>query len=230
MDCFGGPMSKGTVVELSAAPVAASVDVGRGTTTLTWPVSLAHGESLEVVLRVHVTDRNRGPAAFDAALEQPWSTPIVVADDRRLPALLSHSLADVSGLALRDGDAPFVAAGVPWFLTLFGRDSIWAARMMLPLGTALALGTLTTLARRQGSVVDRSTEEEPGKILHEVRRGELVVDHVTLPPVYYGAVDATPLWICLLVDAWRWGARRSAIEELIDPAVRALEWMRAHGD
>src|ERR671923_77392 len=71
--------------------------------------------------------------------------------------------------ARRPRRAPFLAAGGPWFLTLFGRDSLWAARMLLPLGTGLAGGTLRALARRQGQRVDDETDEEVGKIPHELR-------------------------------------------------------------
>lgn len=128
-------------------------------------------------------------------------------------------------MAASPGDT-FLAAGVPWFFTLFGRDSLWAARMLLPLGTDLALGTLRTLAAQQGTRTDPAAEEEPGKILHEVRRG--VFDDgmgLRLPPVYYGTVDATPLWICLLHDAWRWGLPPADIEPLLPALQAALGWI-----
>ena len=129
-------------------------------------------------------------------------------------------------------DAPteiFLAAGVPWYLTLFGRDSIWAARMLLPLGTDLALGTLKALARRQGRVTDPRTGEQPGKVLHEVRRqtnyDEGSAQVHTLPPVYYGTIDATPLWVCLLHDAWRWGLPDDDVASLLGPLRRCLNWL-----
>ncbi|MGW2261909.1 glycogen debranching N-terminal domain-containing protein [Streptomyces sp. NPDC001780] len=136
------------------------------------------------------------------------------------------------GPAAPEGRADqFLAAGAPWFLTLFGRDSLWAARMLLPLGTDLAAGTLRTLARRQGTAVDPATEEQPGKILHEVRRASQTFDEsFSLPPVYYGTVDATPLWITLLHDAWRWGLAPEQVEHLLPHAESALAWMRDHGD
>jgi len=160
----------------------------------------------------------------------------------RAGVLLGRSIADLAGLTMATSLTPcdaFVAAGAPWYLTLFGRDSIWAARMLLPLGTELALGTLRTLARRQGSKVDRVSNEEPGKILHELRQetvrheafntgpgGEATL---ALPPVYYGTVDATPLWVCLLHDAWRWGLSESEVEQLIAPMERCLEWIAEYG-
>jgi len=144
--------------------------------------------------------------------------------------LVARGLADLEGLLLVDPLAPkdhFVGAGSPWYLTLFGRDSLWTARFLLPLGTELAASTLRTLARRQGTITDSERSEEPGKILHEVRRADLAGD-LELPPVYFGSVDATPLWICLLADAWRWGLPAVQVTELLPHLERALAWMRDH--
>ena len=151
---------------------------------------------------------------------------------RGLDLTVEHSLADLSGLLLSDPDEPgdvFAAAGSPWFLTLFGRDSLWTARMTLPFGTDLARGTLRTLARRQGQRVDPATGEEPGKILHEVRRTTYAdpSSHLHLPPVYFGTVDATPLWVCLLHDAWRWGLADTDVVALAPHLDRALGWLTA---
>ncbi len=92
------------------------------------------------------------------------------------------------------------------------------------------LGTLRTLADYQGTTVNPETAEEPGKIPHEVRRSHSSLASTFLPPVYYGTVDATALWVCLLHDAWRWGAPRPGIEALLPAAEAALRWMRECGD
>ena len=133
-------------------------------------------------------------------------------------------------MALPDGPTEvFLAAGAPWYLTLFGRDSIWAARMLLPIGTELALGTLRALARRQGRSFDTLTGEQPGKILHEVRRqtnyDQTSAKVHTLPPVYYGTIDATPLWVCLLHDAWKWGLPEADVATLLGPLRCCLDWL-----
>jgi glycogen debranching enzyme len=190
----------------------------RGRTTLRW--------MLEVADRHAVVATPCGPVE--------WSRPELTADDRRLVRLLDRSLDDLASLRLTDsadsGDT-FLAAGSPWFLTLFGRDSLWAARMMLPLGTDLAAGTLRVLARRQGQRVDEHAGEAPGKIMHELRRHEFVVDGVhSLPPAYYGTVDATLLWINLLHDAWRWGMAPAEVSELMPHLEAALGWLADYAD
>ena len=161
------------------------------------------------------------------------NTPMATADDPRLPALLDASWADLTALRMAptdDPDAVFLAAGSPWYFTLFGRDSIWAARLLLPFGTDLAEGTLRALAARQGTAVDLETAEEPGKIPHELRAVGLNLSGMSLPPLYYGTIDATPLWICLLHDAWRWGLSEVTVSSLLPALEAALGWLRDRVD
>ncbi|MEV0809476.1 glycogen debranching N-terminal domain-containing protein [Micromonospora sp. NPDC050200] len=200
---------------------------------LSWPVDLGPGEAVTLRWRLRVDD----PLAVVTAPagEPNWSRPVAQADDRRLVRLLDRSLDDLRGLRLAEPAAPgdvFLGAGVPWFLTLFGRDSLWAARMMLPLGTELAAGTLRVLARRQGARLDPATGEAPGKILHELRRKEfaLLDGRLQLPPAYYGTVDATMLWVALLHDAWRWGLAADQVEPLLPHLEAALGWLGEHAD
>ncbi|MFI5679995.1 glycogen debranching N-terminal domain-containing protein [Streptomyces cellulosae] len=211
-----------------AASAAGATPDAEGS-TLTWTLTVKPGESADLRLAVEVSEPG---AVVTAASSRPtWQRPDVIADDRRLHALVAQSLDDLHSLRMATAAAPgdtFLAAGVPWFFTLFGRDSLWAARMLLPLGTDLALGTLRTLAAQQGTRTDPAAEEEPGKILHEMRRD--VFDDgmgLRLPPVYYGTVDATPLWVCLLHDAWRWGLPAAHIEPLLPALTAALGWIDA---
>jgi glycogen debranching enzyme len=218
-------------VTAEAATVDATGDRA-GAPRLSWPVDLPpHGE-VTLRWRLAVTDPHAVGVAPPAG--PTWSTPDVRADDRRLVRLLDRSLADLRGLRLADPTHPddvFLGAGVPWFLTLFGRDSLWAARMMLPLGTDLAAGTLRVLARRQGTRLDPATGEAPGKVLHELRRHEFAPGGgLRLPPAYYGTVDATLLWISLLHDAWRWGLAAAQVEPLLPHLEAALGWLAEHAD
>ena len=196
------------------------VDAGGG--RLSWRLSLDRGSPATVAIRATTSV----PALFSGGRPQPWSVD-VDATDVRLRRVARQGLSDLAGLLLSDGEDRFLAAGSPWFLTLFGRDSLWAARMLVPLDTDLALSTLRTLARRQGTIDDPATEEQPGKILHEVRRDVLDLGEQRLPPLYYGSVDATPLFVCVLADAVEWGADRQQVRELM-PALRGcLEWLVA---
>jgi glycogen debranching enzyme len=214
----------------------AEVSADGSAVILRWQVRLGPRETWSARWGVRAHDAR---AVAVAPRTRPrWDDVTVVADDRRLADLVRTGLGDLSGLAMAPAAEPeetFLAAGAPWFFTLFGRDSLWAARLLLPFGTALAASTLRALAARQGTQVDLETAEAPGKVLHEVRRGDFSVDEgrgrgITLPPVYFGTVDATPLWVCLLHDAWRWGMPAAEVEALLPHAERALAWMTAHGD
>jgi glycogen debranching enzyme len=220
-----GWSARGTEVRVSAADGAIDDSL------ISWKVVLPPGAAVTLRWSVTVSDPHAVVEAPAGPVE--WSPPEVVADDRRITRLLAQSLDDLESLRLVEPSAPddvFLAAGVPWFLTLFGRDSLWAARMMLPLGTDLAAGTLRVLARRQGRSVDPVTGEAPGKILHELRREESHLRDGHLPPAYYGSVDGTLLWVSLLHDAWRWGMDAESVERLL-PALRsALDWLDGYAD
>jgi N-terminal domain of (some) glycogen debranching enzymes/Amylo-alpha-1,6-glucosidase len=209
--------------------VTAAVSAGSDAARLRWTVNLAHTGTRYMRWRLYAAVDDTPLAGADGDPE--WSTPVLTAGDHRLPMLTDRAVADLAGLRMRRADSSdmFLAAGAPWFCTLFGRDSIWAARMMLPLGTELAAGTLRTLAALQGSRVDPETGEAPGKIPHELRE-TTEGSNVGLPPLYFGSVDATPLWICLLHDAWRWGMPEEQVRELLPNLESALSWMVEHGD
>lgn len=212
---------------VSPSPVAVDPIAGR----CTFSVELEPGGTWACVLTVAVAQRP--PALFlPNTAPLPWST-VRVEGDRDLAAFVATGLENLAALLLTDPGTTdrFVAAGAPWFLTLFGRDAIWTAEMLLPISTEIAGSTLRVLARRQGHVVDRSTEEQPGKILHELRRpSEPQPGGRGLPPRYYGTIDATPLWITLLVDAWKWGLPTEEVAALLEPAEAALRWMRDSAD
>jgi hypothetical protein len=218
--------------------------------TVSWPVTVPAGGHAAMTWQLAITDLGGAVIASNApplVLPQagkpasragdhrlrPAVMPARRPGDHRLRPWLEHSIDDLNGLRLANPDAPddtFFGAGVPWYLTLFGRDSIWAARMLLPIDVEPARGTLRTLARWQGTQFDSAAAEQPGKILHELRRGQFNIADLSLPPAYYGTIDATPLWVCLLHDAWRAGLPDAEVAELLPALESALGWLIDYGD
>jgi len=159
--------------------------------------------------------------------------PIMACDDDTFGALLARSTEDLAALRIFDPDHPdraVVAAGAPWFMTLFGRDSLLTSWMAMMVDPDLALGTLQTLARFQGRAENPLTEEEPGRILHEMRFGEAAGISLGGGTIYYGTADATPLFVMVLGELQRWGSRRGDVDALLPAADRALEWITRFGD
>ncbi len=160
-------------------------------------------------------------------------SPEVRTADPGLTSVLARSVEDLGSLRIFDPQHPqrsVVAAGVPWFMALFGRDSLITSWMLLPLDARLAVGTLQTLADHQGTRLDDASEEEPGRILHEIRFGPASGFATGGRSVYYGTADATPLFVMLLGELQRWGSDAASVAELLPHADRALEWIDRYGD
>ncbi|MDX6439139.1 MAG: hypothetical protein QOF45_1722 [Gaiellaceae bacterium] len=139
-----------------------------------------------------------------------------------------RSIDDLAALRLRAaGNGELIAAGLPWFMTVFGRDTIIASLQTLLLGPDLARTALRELARLQATEDDPSIDAEPGKIVHELRSGKGASAFFAR---YYGTVDATPLFLVLLSEVWRWTGDDALVEELREPALRALAWIDDYGD
>lgn len=209
-----------------------AADVRGSEVAVRWQVHLSPGAELTVGWSVRAED---AAAPILGTTVPPVPTPQLDTTDQRMQRLADRAFSDLNSLRIADRslpDAVFLAAGAPWFYTMFGRDSIIAARMLLPVDRSLAEGTLRALAARQGTKVDEETAEQPGKILHEVRRTD--VSHASegfhLPPVYYGTIDATPLWINLLHDTWRAGMPDAEVAALLDNLEAALAWLGEYGD
>jgi len=138
--------------------------------------------------------------------------------------------ADFHALQIPEARERVIAAGIPWFATMFGRDSIIAAYQSLMLNPMLASETLRVLASQQGKETNDWRDEEPGKILHEYREGEMTrAGEMPFGP-YYGSVDATPLWLILLSETFNWTADEQLVQDLLPNAYRALEWIDSYGD
>ncbi len=127
-----------------------------------------------------------------------------------------------------DGVVPY--AGIPWYVAPFGRDALITALQVLPFEPAIAAGTLRFLARHVGRVDDAFTDQEPGKIMHELRRGEMAACREIPFIPYYGTVDAPPLFVLLLAEYWRWTADVDFVRALWPTAEAVLDWMRQAAD
>ncbi|TWD84100.1 glycogen debranching enzyme [Kribbella amoyensis] len=225
--------SAGTTVTALLEP--APLSLGEVPGEVSWQLSVPAGEETTVA----VTVSGDFPATEGFTIEPPaeritYGEVVAASEDARLQRWVRRSLDDVAGLQLAaDGPAGdrYLGAGPPWYLTLFGRDSLISSGMLLPVDPGLAAGTLRALARRQGTKVDPDAAEQPGKIPHELRAE--VADHgggLVLPAVYYGTHDATQLWITTLHKAWRWGMPPTEVEELLPNLQNALAWIRDYAD
>lgn len=145
-------------------------------------------------------------------------------------SVLRQALDDLRALLLFTPKGPVPAAGIPWYGAVFGRDSLIAAYMLLPHGSDVALATLRYLAAYQGTRYDAFRGEEPGKILHEMRFGELSRIGATPHSPYYGSIDATPLFIVLLHELFVATEDSGPIVELREHWEAALDWMQTSGD
>lgn len=195
--------------------------------TARWNLTLPPGGSSTLHWRLDLCATD---VPFVAPDDTSLARPQASRDD--LDRLLEASRADLQSLLMADRNATdkrFLAAGAPWYLTLFGRDSLQSASMLADTNPSLAVGTLATLASRQGAAVDTAKAEEPGKILHEVRRVtlDMQLDSAVLPPEYYGTIDATPLWIMLLGQVVEGGANPAPF---MDALVGALDWLDQYAD
>ncbi|MGN6393806.1 MAG: amylo-alpha-1,6-glucosidase [Gemmatimonadales bacterium] len=154
----------------------------------------------------------------------------VVSDSLALDDILERSFADLGLLRSTLHDRTFVAAGIPWFATLFGRDSLIAALQLLPYAPEVARDTLRLLASYQADRVDEWRDAAPGKILHELRVGEMARTGAIPHSPYYGTVDATPLFLIVLRQYVDWSGDLDLFDELHDNVRRALEWIDRYGD
>lgn len=150
--------------------------------------------------------------------------------NRIFDQMIATSVGDFHALQIPEGREHIIAAGIPWFATIFGRDSIIAAYQSLLLNPELACETLRVLARYQGKEKDEWRDEEPGKILHEYREGEMTRAREMPFGPYYGSVDATPLWLVLLSETCNWTADENLVKDMLPHAHRALEWIDQFGD
>ncbi|WP_243709585.1 glycogen debranching N-terminal domain-containing protein [Micromonospora sp. 15K316] len=215
--------------------------------SLVWRLRLTRGEAWRCELRVplHCGDERFQPVArsfgdvFERDAEDPsarWlaSVPRLDSGSDRLVAVYRKSAADLASMRLekRIWGEPVVlhAAGLPWFMTVFGRDTLITGYQTIALGSAMARGTLLVLASHQAQDHDDFTDREPGKIFHEFRSGELTQLGLKPYQPYYGGADTTALWLVVLSEHWRWTGDEELVRKLWPNALAALRWIDEHGD
>lgn len=178
--------------------------------------------------------RPRGRQSMEANLER-WirEAPALECDWDSLHETYRRSLVDLAALRFSPpltGYHSLPAAGLPWFMTMFGRDSILTSLQALPFAPSLAATTLRALGAWQGTRVDDFRDEDPGRILHEMRYGELPAFEERPHSPYYGNADATPLYVVLLDEYERWTGDRRLVHELEYEARAALNWIDEYAD
>jgi glycogen debranching enzyme len=206
--------------------------VRRQGATLAAQLELKPRESRRLELRLLIQESP--PAAADgpaARREQPWPGPGTISSDSLLlDEVLGRCFADLRLLRSTLRGRWFIAAGIPWFATLFGRDSLIAALQLLPFAPEVARDTLRLLAELQADRTDEYRDAEPGKILHEYRTGELARSGAIPHSPYYGTVDATPLFLIVLGEYVAWTGDLGLFDELRHNVSRALHWLDHSGD
>jgi glycogen debranching enzyme len=210
---------------------------------LTFEVTIeSHGEwttALDVATRLpgeNLRTESRGGrrSAMEANLER-WlaGAPRVECDWDSLKTTYRRSLIDLAALRFSPpiaGGKSLPAAGLPWFMTMFGRDSIFTSLQALPFTPELAATTLRALGLWQGTRVDDFRDEDPGRILHELRYGELPAFEERPHTPYFGTADATPLYVVLLDEYERWTGDTKLVRELEYEARAALNWIDEYAD
>jgi glycogen debranching enzyme len=195
-----------------------------GSVSLDWEVQAAWRPGVAGAHGAHV--ERLEPRRTSGARDDPPATRLE-SDDELVNLVLARGLSDIR-LLETGGPAPgeaFIAAGVPWFATLFGRDAILASLFLLPVMPGFARTTLEVLARRQATERDDWRDAEPGKILHELRTGEMARTGELPFTRYYGSVDATPLWLLLLAETHAWTGDDALVDGLWPQVRAALAWL-----
>jgi glycogen debranching enzyme len=189
---------------------------------------------LESGERKHTKYTGSGKSRMEANLER-WikGAPQVECDWEPLKTTYQRSLVDLAALRFSPpiaGGRSLPAAGLPWFMAMFGRDSIFTSLQALPFTPELAATTLHLLGDWQGTRLDDFRDEDPGRILHEMRYGELTAFEERPHSPYYGSVDATPLYVVLLDEYERWTGDTKLVRELEHEARAALNWIDEYAD
>ncbi|GCE26881.1 amylo-alpha-1,6-glucosidase [Dictyobacter alpinus] len=197
-----------------------------------WKLHLQRGVPIEITVMTHMDESTSEKLKIDQALSlwNETNLPTMVTDNAFFNRLLERSTRDLMMLSTMTPYGYYPYAGIPWFNCPFGRDGLIAALEFLPLYPQVARGTLAFLAAYQGTKVDSFTDEEPGKILHEFREGEMAAMREIPYIPYYGTADATPLFLILFEAYMRWTNDEDFLEQHWSNVEAAVKWMLEYGD
>ena len=200
--------------------------------SLEFDIELAHGGTWCCCLELQPEiDGRRITFGGDAhADESPAPEHVRISCADTLGSPFRRGCADLDSLTIGDAGSRYLGAGIPWFLTLFGRDTLMTSLMTGLLGSSMARDTLAAVGSLQARVDDPWRDAEPGKLPHEIRHGELAFHHQIPHTPYYGTHDAQALYCLALWNAWRWTGDRQLLVDHIDTARAALRWCDDHGD
>lgn len=216
------------------------VETAIGSVTLHFDLELVGHQTklLAFVMEPVVNGEAHEESSFDVAVHElrrsydEWdhACTTIITNNELFNTLLQRGRRDLRALLTETPGGRYIAAGIPWYVAAFGRDSLITAHQILMLDPAPARDTLRLLATHQGDEVDPWRDEEPGKILHEVRTGPLANAGIVPHTPYYGSIDATPLFLILYGTYFKWTADRALAEELLPNVERALNWIDTSGD
>jgi glycogen debranching enzyme len=193
---------------------------------MAFSLDLAHGDSAIVDLSLLPTPVGAAHEAEEAGrLRLKIST-----DNRDLEAMALRADLDLAMLQTDFPEGSMPSAGIPWFIAPFGRDSLIVALQTMQTYPERAWATLRVLAANQGDRLDAFREEEPGKILHEIRYGDMARTHQIPHTPYFGSIDSTPLFVMTFAQAWRVRQDEGMYDELVPHIRRALAWIEEYGD
>jgi glycogen debranching enzyme len=225
-------LSCGSAAHFANGRIAFELDIPPGGS---WHVA----SRLELILteqipnhdEVHIGDDNELLRLQSAWQERATK---LISSNEEIYRLFNQSVEDMGALRLYeqecDPDTWMPAAGVPWYVALFGRDSLITSLQNMSINPRFALGALTKLAQYQATEIDDHRDAQPGKILHELRIGELAHFKKIPHTPYYGTADATALYLVTLHETWKWLGDKTILEAHKDTALKCLEWIDKYGD
>jgi glycogen debranching enzyme len=227
-----------TLIEFGVRPASIEVrgDIVHASFTVHLP---AHATTtIPLVIEPVVAEERPPPGDFDEVVHalrhsyEDWERECtrIRTDNELFDQLLARGLRDLRALYTGMDGGGIIAAGIPWYVAPFGRDTLITSHQMLMLSPRPARESLQVLAEYQGTKVDDWRDEDPGKILHEIRKGELASSGYLPHTPYYGSVDSTPWFLILLAQYFRWTNDLGFVKDLLPAAEAALTWIDEYGD